>query len=127
MNITEFKEGDIIVRTGPARLKEKIKLDLLFDPEADPVLSKTKEPKELNITLGYSRDYMGLPFEFLGIYNNMIYLRSAVNVPLNILGTKIGQKLFYLPMDQWDRNWKLFEIPPSISMVELEEMLKYKY
>ncbi len=96
-SIYEFTKGDYIIR-----LKSALRID-----------TKTNENLgiEMQVIEGVDNSFREEPKELIGIYNNLIYLRS-------IKPSYSGAKLFVhkLRLEMYEEDWALFEIPEGLTI-----------
>lgn len=96
-SIWEFTKGDYIIR-----LKSALRTDY-----------KTNENLgiEMQVIDGVDNSFRDEPKEFIGIYNNLIYLRE-------IKPSYTGAKLYVykIRLEMYEENWALFEIPDGLTI-----------
>lgn len=102
MNIREFKKGDNIVRTKPAK-----------------PLSNSEDIEFMGMKMGSrggggDRSYMGNEMEFVGIGNGMIYCKNKDKFHLSMF----GDKLTSLAEDIWQEGWEFWIDPLSLGDVD---------
>ena len=101
MNIREFKKGQSVVRTEPAKSL------------GNSIHFLTGEL----ISLGGDRSYLGEELIFVGIANGKAYFK-----PISKFHTMIfGDELLGLPLDIWSDGWELYVNPNTL--LESEETI----
>jgi len=98
--IYDFKKGDAIVRTIPA--KE-------YSPARMGIFGMDGGVRD--------RSYIGQKMIFVGIANGMIYLQRTTEFELKIF----GDKLVDLSLDIWDEGWDYFIDP--LTLIEGNESI----
>lgn len=96
-SIYTFKPGDIIIRMKSAPRKD----------------TRTNENLgiDVEVTLYSDNSFRDVPVEFIAIKNNLIYLRSMRK---SYLSEK--KDVYKVLLEQYEENWKLFEIPEGLTM-----------
>jgi hypothetical protein len=89
-SIFTFKKGDIIIRLKSAMIKKPFYNDNLMITIFEPT----------NIDNSY-RD----PNEFIGVFNNLIYLKSLKYKTVHTLD-----------LENWGEDWGLFDIPDGLTI-----------
>lgn len=92
MNIREFKRGDLIVRTQPAK-------------SLGPMIGLMGE----TIPRGGDRSYMGEKMEFVGIANGQIYINRTDEFESKLFGKRRD-----LSMDLWEDGWEVWVDPDTL-------------
>ena len=92
MNIREFKKGDLIVRTQPAKsLGPMVGM-------MGMVIPKTGD-----------RSYMGEKMEFVGIANGQIYINRTNEFEARMFGKRRD-----LAIDLWEDGWEIWVDPDTL-------------
>ena len=102
MNIKEFKKGDIIVRTKPAK-------------SLGPITSLMGEVIE---RCG-DRSYMGEKLEYIGMANGQIYLRWSEDSESMFRNRDVPLDL---AIDLWDEGWEIWIDPLTLTGNEVPKV-----
>ena len=92
MNIREFKKGDLIVRTQPAK-------------SLGPMVGMMG----MAIPRTGDRSYMGEKMEFVGIANGQIYINRTDEFEARTFGKRRD-----LPVDLWEDGWEVWVDPDTL-------------
>ena len=97
-SISCFKKGDIITRLEPAET--------------------TREEFNYNLGVMVERKekyygYQGQPFEYIGIFNNDIWVKSVMK------SDYFCSRTFRLPLDAWSEGWGIFELPEGYTLDDI--------
>lgn len=95
MNINEFKKGDEIVRTKPAKSIG----GTMFNPLSGETIERVGD-----------RSYMGEKMIFAGIANGQIYVQRTDALDMKLF----GDKLIDLSLDLWSEDWEIWVDPTSL-------------
>jgi hypothetical protein len=97
-SITNFKKGDIIIRTKPVPVSY-----MNFD--------ETGYRKTVN---DFNYSHTRTPVEFIAVENNLIYVRAICASPYGD-----GEKTIYIhPFADFCDNWALFVVPEGLTLEE---------
>jgi hypothetical protein len=94
MNIINFKKGDIITRTHPAKPYSEERMGI-FGPEGGI----------------RDRSYMGDNLLFVGIANGQIYFKNQEYFHVSMFGDKVQG----VALDIWDEGWEYYVDPKSLT------------
>ena len=97
-SIACFKKGDIITRLIPAEATRE---------EFNENLGVMVEKKEKYY------GYQGQPFEYIGIFNNDIWLKNVMK------SDYFFGKTIRLSADAWSEGWDIFELPEGYTLNDI--------
>lgn len=96
-----FKKGDHITRLEPAHISEKRYNENLGI--------------EIEVTLRSDQSMIGEPYEFIGIFNNQIWLKMKGGVHYRIL----GETNIRLNLKDWGDGWGEFVLPEGFDIKDI--------
>jgi hypothetical protein len=105
MSIYNFQSGDYVIRVEPAKVYIKVEDEF---------------GNERRLFNGLRDDLRGFPVEFVGVANNLIYLKRIQVVK----GRSKPEPpfLYTLFLEHFEEGWQYFQIPPGLA---IEESLPY--
>lgn len=95
-NISFFEKGDIITRVIPAIIHREEETDIMGNIKVD---------------LREDYSYRGDPLEYVGIANNMIYLKRYSDLDKKVF----GNSLIDLDIQRWSDGWDIYIDPEELS------------
>jgi hypothetical protein len=105
ISIHNFKKGDIIIRLKPVAF-----IRTYYDEQQKKLRKYTEQ---------YDTSYMTNPYEFIGIENNLIYLKNIQeNFFCDIIST--------CSLIGYSNNWDYFKVPDGLTWPECLSKKKKK-
>jgi len=72
----------------------------------------------------WNNDFLrGDPVEFVGIFNNQIWLRTNEKNKLPLCDKDKGHNIITLNIEEWINGWNLYEHPDSVRKKEMDKKL----